>query len=176
MDDLRFPIGPFELPAHVDAAARAGHIQSIADTPGAIAGAVHGWSDERLDTPYRPGGWTVRQLLHHVPDSHMNAYVRLKLALTEDTPTIKPYDEARWAELPDSRQTPVAVSLQMLDLLHRRWVTLLRAMDERDFARTWKHPERGDRALTLDHMVALYAWHGRHHTAHITRLADRMGW
>jgi len=136
--------------------------------------AVAGLTPERFDTPYRPGGWSVRQVVHHVPDSHMNAYVRFKLALTEDEPTIKPYEEAAWAELADSASTPVDVSLTLLETLHDRWVRLLRSMTEADFARKFRHPQLG--VVPLDKNLALYAWHGKHHVAHITSLRQRMGW
>jgi len=128
----------------------------------------------QLDTPYRPGGWTVRQVVHHVPDSHLNAYVRFKLALTEDSPTIKPYDEAAWAKLADTAETPVEVSLQLLESLHARWVRLLESMTEADFARQFHHPESG--TMSLDTYLSGYAWHCRHHVAHITQLRARMGW
>jgi hypothetical protein len=136
--------------------------------------AVAGLTPERFDTPYRPGGWSVRQVVHHVPDSHMNAYVRFKLALTENEPTIKPYEEAAWAELADSASTPVDVSLTLLETLHDRWVRLLRSMTEADFARKFRHPQLG--VVPLDKNLALYAWHGKHHVAHITSLRQRMGW
>jgi len=136
--------------------------------------AVAGLTPERFDTPYRPGGWTVRQVVHHVPDSHMNAYVRFKLALTENEPTIKPYEEAAWAELADSASTPADVSLTLLETLHDRWVRLLRSMTEADFARKFRHPQLG--VVPLDKNLALYAWHGKHHVAHITSLRQRMGW
>ena len=175
-DDLRYPIGRFDRPAKpLDPATRAGHIARIAALPGEMRSAIAGLDDARLDTPYRPGGWTVRQLVHHVPDSHMNAYVRFKLALTEDVPTIKPYDEARWAELSDTRDTRPDASLALLDALHERWTALLRAMRDADFARELRHPEH--QGLTsLDQMLALYAWHGAHHVAHVTRLRAREGW
>jgi hypothetical protein len=128
-------------------------------------------SDVQLDTRYRPGGWTVRQVVHHVPDSHMNGYVRMKWALTEDAPAIKVYDEARWAELPDARTAPIAMSLDLLDGLHRRWVALLRAMSDADFERTFVHPKWG--AVPIDFALAIYAWHGKHHTAHITQALGR---
>lgn len=172
--DLRFPIGKLQLPERFDAAWRAGAIEAIAATPAQLAASVAGWSDERLDTPYRPGGWTVRQVVHHLPDSHMNAYVRFKLALTEREPAIKAYDEAAWATLADTRTVPVRVSLDLLEALHTRWLGVLRSMSESDFARTLLHPEHGQR--TLDQMLATYAWHGRHHVAHITSLASRSGW
>src|SRR6185503_13578635 len=136
--------------------------------------AVRGLSDDRLSTPYRPGGWTVRQLAHHVPDSHLNAYVRLKLALTEETPTIKPYDEALWARLPDSDVVPVETSLVLLESVHARWVALLRSMKDEDFNRRYNHPDTGNH--DLNYLVALYAWHGPHHTAHITTLRMQKGW
>lgn len=135
---------------------------------------IAGLNSEQLSTPYREGGWTVRQVIHHVPDSHMNAYVRSKLALTETDPTIKPYDEAAWAELVDSRDTPVDVSLALLEALHVRWVTVLRAMSAADFARPFRHPELGP--VPLEKNLALYAWHGKHHTAHIVNLRERMQW
>ncbi len=173
-DDLRFPVGRFDVRAPVAAEQLPGWIEQIADTPARLRAAVEGLSPEQLDTPYRPGGWTVRQLVHHLPDSHMNAYVRLKLALTEDEPVIKPYEEARWAELEDSRSTPPEVSLTLLETLHDRWVRLLRSLAPEDFARTLRHPEMG--TMRLDSLTGLYAWHGRHHVAHVTGLRERMGW
>lgn len=173
-DDLRFPVGRFDVRAPVAADRLPGWTQQIADTPARLRAAVEGLSPEQLDTPYRPGGWTVRQLVHHLPDSHMNAYVRLKLALTEDEPVIKPYEEAAWAELEDSRSTPPQVSLVLLESLHDRWVRLLRALGPGDFARTLRHPEMG--TMRVDALTGLYAWHGRHHVAHITGLRERMGW
>ncbi|MDE3128267.1 MAG: putative metal-dependent hydrolase, partial [Gemmatimonadota bacterium] len=157
-------------------AERAAFIETVAGTPAALREAVHGLDDTQLDTPYRPDGWTVRQLVHHLPDSHLNSYVRFKLALTEQEPTIKPYDEKGWAELPDGRSPLVAESLALLDALHARWVYLLRAMTPAEFARTLVHPERPGAPMTLNMMLALYAWHGRHHVAHITALRDREGW
>ncbi|MHB1861906.1 MAG: YfiT family bacillithiol transferase [Gemmatimonadaceae bacterium] len=174
--DLRYPIGRFERPAQLTTPERGALIDAIAAAPAALRAAVRGLSDAQLDTPYRPEGWTVRQVVHHVPDSHLNSYTRFRLALTEEQPTIKPYDEARWAELPDARGPLVAESLALLDALHARWVALLRAMSPAEFARTLVHPERPGAPMTLDMMVALYAWHGRHHVAHITALRDRMGW
>jgi hypothetical protein len=172
--DLRYPIGKYDSKASLTPAERADAIAQIADTPKALRDAVAGFSQEQFDVPYRPGGWTVRQLVHHIPDSHINSYVRFKLALTESEPTIKPYDEALWANLADSRDTPVEVSLMLLESLHHRWVVLLRSMRSEDFARRLLHPERG--AMTLDDMVGLYAWQGRHHVAHITSLRRREGW
>lgn len=174
MTDLRYPIGPLQLEVSPDPDWRPARIAEIEETPARLRAAVAGLSAEQLDTPYRPDGWTVRQVVHHVPDSHANAYVRFKLALTEDSPTIKPYLEARWAELPDTAETPVEVSLALLEALHRRWVILLRGMSAEDFARPLHHPEKG--RLSLDQMLALYAWHGRHHVAHVTALRERMGW
>lgn len=173
-EDLRYPVGRFDVRAPVPAEQIPGWTQQIADTPARLRAAVEGLSPERLDTPYRPGGWTVRQVVHHLPDSHMNAYTRLKLALTEDEPTIKPYDEAAWALLEDSRSTPLEVSLTLLETLHDRWVRLMRALGPADFARTLRHPEMG--TMRVDALVGLYAWHGRHHVAHITGLRERMGW
>jgi uncharacterized damage-inducible protein DinB len=173
-DALRFPIGTFVEDRAVTAEKRAGWIRQIADAPAALRAAVAGLSDGQLDTPYRPGGWTVRQVLHHVPDSHMNAYCRCKFALTENNPTIKPYDEAAWANVADTAKTPPDVSLTLLDALHRRWVVLLESLGPDDFARPLQHPEKG--AITLDWVLQLYAWHGRHHAAHITGLRNREGW
>jgi hypothetical protein len=172
--DLRYPIGRLRLPDRFDAAWRRDAIQVIAETPAHLAAAISGWDDHRLDTPYRPGGWTVRQLVHHVADSHVNAYVRFKLALTEASPAIKGYYEAAWAELEDTQRVPVDVSLSLLAMLHTRWVALLQSMTEGDFQRTLVHPENGVR--TLDQMLATYAWHGPHHVAHVTGLAGREGW
>lgn len=149
-------------------------IEVIAAAPLRMREAVAGLSERQLDTAYRDGGWTVRQVVHHVPDSHLNAYVRTKLALTENEPTIKPYDEAAWAKLEDSRVTPVETSLVLLESLHARWCDLLRSIAERDFARTFRHPEHG--LVTLDWLLAIYAWHSRHHVAHITALRERMRW
>jgi uncharacterized damage-inducible protein DinB len=174
MADLRFPAGPFSFDEHPTAATRGGCIRAIADAPGAFRRAVEGLSDAQLDTPYRPGGWTVRQVVHHVPDSHINAYVRFKLALTEDSPTIKPYDEAAWALLADTARTPIDTSLTLLDALHRRWVVLLESLREEDFTRRLIHPDRGP--VTNDWLLQLYAWHGRHHAAHVTTLRQREGW
>lgn len=136
--------------------------------------AVQGLNEEQLDTPYRDGGWTLRQVVHHVPDSHLNAYTRIKLALTEPAPVIKPYDEAAWANLPDTRDVPIDVSLNLLDAVHTRWVALLHAMSDDDFRREYVHPETGRH--NLDHLLALYAWHGPHHIAHITTTRQQMGW
>ena len=174
MTDLRYPIGKFSFEDEVTLEKRRQGIEEIAAAPAQLRAAVAGLSPEQLDTPYRPGGWTVRQVVHHVPDSHLNSYIRSKLALTEEEPTIKPYDEKRWAELEDTRTTPVEVSLMLLESLHRRWVLLLESLTAADFARKFRHPELG--VVTLERNVALYAWHGRHHVAHITSLRQRMGW
>lgn len=178
MSDLRYPIGKFEwIPPENDeqmAKRRVHSIDVLAKLPGNLAAAVQGLTAKQLDTPYRPEGWTVRQLVHHVPDSHLNAYIRFKLAMTEFEPVIKTYKEDLWAKLPDSEQTPVQTSLGLLDALHERWVTLLHSMTAEDFARTLRHPEQG--VLSLDRMLALYAWHSAHHTAHITSLRERAGW
>jgi len=177
-EDLRYPLGKFEwVPPENEqqmGKRREHYIDVVAKLPENFATALKGLSPEQLDTPYRPGGWTVRQLAHHVPDSHANAYVRFKLALTEYEPTIKPYKEDMWAKLADTARTPIEVSLQMLTAIHTRWVTLLRAMDSSDYARTLRHPEMG--VLDLNRMLGLYAWHSAHHTAHITGLRKRMGW
>ena len=173
-NDPRFPIGKFEWKGALTSEQRKQCISDIEKTPADFRAAVRELNDQQLDTPYRDGGWTVRQLVHHVPDSHLNSYVRFKLALTEEEPTIKTYDEKLWAELPDSRETPIETSLALLDNLHRRWVVMLRSMKASDFSCKFRHPEHG--AVTLDWAVALYAWHGRHHTAHITALRKRMGW
>jgi hypothetical protein len=175
MNDPRYPIGPFRFEGHADQRQREQWIAEIAAAPGYLRAAVAGLLPQQLDTPYRDKGWTVRQVVHHVPDSHLNAYTRIKLALTEDEPTIKPYDEARWAELPDARTAPLELSLTLLECLHRRWVLLLRELGPGDFDRRFWHPEHG-RSITLNEVLALYAWHGRHHVAHITSLRSRMGW
>ncbi len=178
MSDLRYPIGKFEwIPPDDEeqmTKRRAHYTEVLAGLPSDMRAAVRGLSPAQLDTPYRPEGWTVRQVVHHVPESHMNAYVRFKLALTEDNPTVKPYDEAAWARLPDVAATPIEVSLQLTAALHSRWVDVLRLMQPSDFARTLCHPERGK--LTLDQMLAMYSWHSAHHIAHITSLRKRMGW
>ena len=174
MQDLRFPVGRFEAPSASDTAERATFIRQIADAPERLRTAVDGLTRDQLDTPYRPGGWTVRQVVHHLPDSHVNAYVRFRLALTEDEPAVKVYDEALWAELPDARTGALELSLPLFAALHRRFTTLLEAMDEPQWRRPYRHPDLG--LLSLDTALALYAWHGRHHVAHITRLRERNGW
>jgi hypothetical protein len=172
--DLSYPIGKYESKTALTPAEREEAIAQIAEAPKRMRDAVGGLSAGQLDTPYRPGGWTVRQVAHHVPESHMNAYIRLKLALTEDEPTIKPYEEGLWAELPDVRETPVEVSLALLESLHLRWDILLRLLRPADFARRLRHPAIG--VMTVDNLVHHYAWHGRHHVAHITSLRQRKGW
>jgi uncharacterized damage-inducible protein DinB len=174
MTDPRYPTGRFVPPQQSNREFRAQAMQVIAETPRRMRDAVQGLNEEQLDAPYREGGWTIRQVVHHVPDSHLNAYIRLKLALTEPAPVIKPYDEAAWANLHDTRDVPIDVSLNLLDAVHTRWVALLRAMDDDEFRREYVHPETGRH--TLDHLLALYAWHGPHHVAHITTTRQRMGW
>jgi len=174
-DDLRYPVGKFIRPKSLTPKEREEAIAAIAEAPAAMRAAVRGLKREQLDTPYRPDGWTVRQVVHHVPDSHMNAYCRFKLGLTEDVPTIKPYNEARWADLADSQSDLIEESLTLLESLHARWLVLLRRMTPADFGRKITHPE-WDAPLSLDAVLALYAWHGRHHVAHVTGLRKRMGW
>jgi hypothetical protein len=172
--DLRYPIGPFTFERPLTDSQRQRFIDQIAETPAKLCTAVEGLSPQQLDTPYRPGGWTVRQVVHHLPDSHLNSYIRFKLALTEEEPTIKSYYEDRWAELEDARHAPLDISLALLESLHRRWVLLLRSLAAKDFARAFLHPELG--VMSLDKNVSLYAWHGRPHVAHITSLRERSGW
>lgn len=174
MTDLRYPIGKFDPSLAVSETRRLDLIEGIAATPARLRQAINELSPEQLDTPYRPEGWTVRQTVHHVADSHMNGYVRFKLALTEAEPTIKTYAEQLWAELADGRDADPAISLNLLNALHERWVLLLRALPPENFARTSRHPEWG--TLRLDVLLALYEWHGRHHTAHITELRRRSDW
>jgi len=171
--DLRYPIGRVDRRPSLTPAERREAIDALAVMPEALRAAVRGLTDEQLDTPYRPGGWTVRQLVHHVADSHLNAYIRFKLGLTEDDPTIKPYDQDAWVKLADSK-LPVAVSIDLLGALHTRLVALLRATPDDAFSRAIQHPENGP--MTLDQMLGVYSWHGCHHTAHITALRERKGW
>ncbi len=173
MSDLRYPVGPFEARKSITADERRALIGAIGDAPRNMRAAVANLSEQQLDTPYRDGGWTVRQVVHHVPDSHLHAYIRLKFALTEDNPTIKPYDEARWAELADSRG-PIDASLTLLDSVTARWIAVMNAMRDDDFARAFVHPEHGP--VNLDWLVQMYGWHSRHHVAHITSLRARNGW
>ena len=174
MSDLSYPIGKFHFDGSLAEDQKKGLVNDIASAPANLRAAVKGLSPAQLDTPYRPGGWTVRQVVHHVPDSHLNAYVRFKLALTEDEPTIKPYEQQLWAELADTKTTPIEVSLAMLDSLHDRWVRLLRSLQPSDWKRNFRHPELGP--VSLEKNLALYSWHGKHHVAHITSLRERNGW
>jgi DinB superfamily len=166
VDKLRYPVGPMpRTSGPLDASARAELLAAFEQTPATIRGLVERLSEAELDTPYRPGGWTIRQVVHHVPDSHLNAYVRMKLAVTEDAPRVKTYEEGRWAELPEAKTGPIAMSLDLLEALHRRWVAFLRALPDADFRKAFTHPEWG--LVTLDDSIGMYAWHCRHHTAHI---------
>ena len=174
MTDLRYPLGKFTYNGYLTEDQKQKSLDDIAHAPANLRVAVKGLSQQQLDTPYRPDGWTVRQVAHHVPDSHLNAYVRFKLALTEEDPTIKPYAEDRWAQLADTQATPVEISLVLLDSLHDRWVRLLRSLKPEDWKRTFRHPDLG--LVSLEKNLALYAWHGRHHVAHITGLRQRNGW
>ena len=171
--DLRYPVGEFKMPAPVTPAMRTEAMAAIAGLPGALRDAVRGFSGAQLDTPYRPGGWTVRQVVHHIGDSHMNAFIRLKLALTETNPTVKPYDEKAFATLADQR-LPIEPSLALIDGLHARWAAVLDSLAAQDFARPLHHPEIGD--ITIDYLLQTYGWHSRHHLAHITRLRQREEW
>ena len=173
-EDIRYPVGKWTRQPAADASERAAFIQHIADLPAAIHKAVAGLNDTQLDTPYRPEGWTPRQIVHHVADSHMNAYIRFKLGMTEDNPTIKPYKQDKWAETVDGKMAPLSVSLPVLEGVHDRLVRFLKSLDESAFSRTIFHPENG--AMTLDELLGLYAWHSRHHTAQITAMRQRMGW
>jgi len=174
MSDPRYPIGQFSYSHPPSESERQKLIADIEHAPQALRAAVAGLTAQQMETPYREGGWTVRQVVHHVPESHMNAYIRFKLALTEDEPTIKPYMEDRWAQLDDIRSTPPEVSLALLDNLHNRWVRVLRAIKPEQWKRTFRHPELG--IVPLEKNLALYSWHGQHHVAHITELRKRMGW
>lgn len=174
MTDLRYPLGKFSYDGPPNDEQKRHFIDEIASTPANLKSAVSSLSATQLDTPYRPGGWTVRQVVHHLPDSHMNSYVRFKLALTEDEPTIKPYAEDRWAELPDSKATPIETSLTLLESLHARWVALLRSLTPEQWKRSFRHPEHGP--MPLEKALAMYAWHGRHHVMQITSLRDRNDW
>lgn len=171
--DLRYPVGTFDWSVVPARELRPPAIATIADLPICMRAAVDGLDDRQLDTPYRPEGWTVRQVVHHVVDSHANGFLRTKFALTEDMPTIKPYDEKTWAVLPDARM-PIDVSLAILDGLHARWAGIWRALDDALFLRAFRHPEIG--VVTLDQQLQGYAWHSRHHVAHITELRRREGW
>ncbi|HEY1947179.1 MAG TPA: bacillithiol transferase BstA [Bryobacteraceae bacterium] len=172
--DLRYPVGHYEAPDLIRKDQRNTWIAELSSLPENLKQAVAGLSEAQLDTPYRPGGWSVRQVVHHLPDSHINCYVRFRLALTEPSPLIKPYEEAAWAELADARTAPTALSLSLLEALHQRWVALLKTLTEDEFARTFRHPELGE--VRLDWALGLYAWHSRHHVAQITGLRERSGW
>jgi uncharacterized damage-inducible protein DinB len=174
VDDPRYPTGRFHFNPAVTPEMRRRSIAAIRETPSALRAAVRGLSESQLNTPYRDGGWTVRQVVHHVPESHMNAYVRFKLALTEDNPTIKPYNEDAWSKLADVPRAPIETSLALLEALHERWVTLLDLLGPKDFERPLVHPEIG--AIPLDHLLQMYAWHGPHHVAQVTSLRAREGW
>ena len=170
----QYPAGKFQRPAAISAADRVRWIETIAATPARMRDAAGRLTETQLDTPYREGGWTARQVIHHVPESHMNAYIRFKLALTENEPTIRPYEQQLWAELPDTRETPIEVSLALMDSLHDRWVRLLRSITPDQWQRKFRHPELG--VLTVERNLGLYAWHGKHHVAHVTELRKRNGW
>ena len=172
--DLRYPVGKFDMQGELTDAQRPTLIQQLAEVPANLRAAVKGLNEQQLETPYRPGGWTVRQVVHHLPDSHMNSYIRFKLAVTESQPQIKPYEEQLWAELVDGKTAPIEISLQLLEVLHQRWVMFLQSLKPSDFSRTLLHPANG--VMTVDTLLRLYAWHGRHHVAHITSLRERMGW
>ena len=175
MENLRYPIGKFQMPENFTKENIDTWIQEIDNAPEQYGDMIFGWTDGQLDTPYRPEGWTVRQLIHHVADSHMNSYIRFKWTLTENEPTIKAYDEKLWAELPEAKTAPVELSLGLIYSLHARWVMMLRNLSEDDLKKKFIHPESG-KAIALNTMVALYAWHGKHHLAHIEGLRERMGW
>jgi hypothetical protein len=175
LEKLRFPVGRFQMPRAVDATMRAAFKADLEQLPVRLRDAVNGLNDAQMATPYRDGGWTPHQVVHHVADSHLNAFVRFKLALTADTPTIVPYDEAKWAELPDTTEVPIQLSLTLLESVHARWLKLLQRMSDADYAREYFHPEQ-KRAFRLDTALALYSWHSRHHVAHILRLRERNGW
>jgi uncharacterized damage-inducible protein DinB len=172
--DLRYPIGKFQGQDNLTDEQRRSMIEQIAEMPGKVRAAVAGLNEQQFDTPYREGGWTVRQVIHHLADSHLNAFVRFKLALTEDRPTVKTYEQQLWAELADARNAPVEPSLAVLEGLHQRWGIMLRQMSAADFARQFQHPEHG--LMKLEKLLAMYAWHGRHHVAHLTSLRERMRW
>jgi len=172
--DPRYPIGDFIRPAVIDSAHLHGYIATLSALPENLRAAVYGLNESQIDTPYREGGWTIRQLVHHVADSHMNAYVRTRLALTEDWPTIKAYDEKNWAELTDARTLPIEVSLELLESLHRRWVALFESLSEEQWQRGYNHPENGRQKLA--EVLAVYDWHSRHHVAHIVALRKSRGW
>ncbi len=172
--DLRYPIGEFKFEGPLTEDQRRACFDKIEETPARMRAAVAGLTEEQLEMPYRPGGWTVRQVVHHVPESHMTSYLRLKLAVTENEPVIKPYDEDSWAKLDDAQQAPIELSLDLLESLHKRWMWFLRTLKPDDYQRTFRHPEIG--VVSIDKNIALYAWHGPHHVAQITALRERMRW
>lgn len=172
--DLAYPMGRFRMPEAVSDAEREAFVGLIEGTPQALREALQGLDEAQLDTPYRPGGWTIRQVVHHLPDSHMNAYIRFKLALTEEQPTILPYDEALWAQTPEARSGPIDLSVDLLASLHARWIAAIRPLPASAFDRSFRHPDLG--VMSLNQQLALYAWHGPHHVAHITALIERSGW
>ncbi len=174
MENLSYPIGQFEIDKDITTEKRVKWIEEIEKAPTQLNNAVDGLTTEQIDTPYRPGGWTVRQVVHHLPDSHLNAYLRFKLTVTEDEPTIRTYDQDQWAEILDAKTAPIEMSLNLLESLHKRWVFFLKSLTEDDFALKFIHPEIGK--LNLSDLLSLYAWHGRHHIAHINSLRARMGW
>ncbi|HEV2352179.1 MAG TPA: bacillithiol transferase BstA [Terriglobia bacterium] len=172
--DPRYPVGKFAWPESISEDDRRKFTAQIEEMPTRLRAALHGLSEAQLDTPYREGGWTVRQVAHHLADSHMNAFIRFKLALTETEPTIKPYEQQKWAELPDGKTAPIEASLALLDSLHHRWTLLIKSMKPEEFSRPFRHPELG--LVTLERNLALYAWHSRHHVAHVTSLREQKGW
>lgn len=172
--ELAYPIGTFHYSEAITPQQRKLWIEELRKLPSELRNTVEGLSDERLETPYRPAGWTVRQVVHHLPDSHMNSYVRFRIALTEDSPSIRAYREAEWAQLSDARFGPIEPSLQILDGLHARWTALLEKLTDDEFGCTFHHPEL--REVRLDWALGLYAWHSRHHLAHIQNLGRRMNW
>jgi hypothetical protein len=174
MSDPRLPIGPFSLEGDISPERLREFVDTIANAPAQFRAAIKGLSEAQLDTQYREGGWTIRQVIHHVADSHMNSYIRYRLALTEDNPTIKPYAEDRWAELVDARTADIEISLRLIENIHERWVMCLRSLTLEQWQRTFNHPERG--VVPLDEAAALYAWHCKHHLAHITTLRAQKGW
>ena len=175
LESLRFPIGRFEEDPQTTRARQKGWVDQIGRVPGELRALVQDLSERQLDTPYRPDGWTVRQVVHHLADSHLNAYVRTKLALTEEEPTIKPFDPSAWAELPDGLPAPIESSMSLLEALHTRWVSALRALPSEGFMRTMNLPWKG-KISTISQTVEYFAWHGRHHIAHVNTLRDKMGW
>jgi len=174
LEKLKYPIDRYQVEDNIDKSSIENWITEIESLPQRLSEAVKGLSEKQLQTPYRPDGWTVQQVVHHIADSHMNAYIRFKLALTENNPLIKPYDEKLWAELPDSNLTDINVSLELINALHKRWTTLLRQLDEKELNKEFLHPESGMKKLKES--ISHYAWHGNHHLAHITSLKQRMNW